>query len=99
MISKYLKIINAKVRKFFELQEDIYIKKVNENLLRAGDFNGIFEKINTLINELDQLKYSLEGNNFLSGINRICRLDLISLRDKFKSDIHKIVQQRDLEPI
>ncbi|KAL4447040.1 hypothetical protein ABPG74_013892 [Tetrahymena malaccensis] len=87
------------VRKFFEMQEEIYIKRVNENLLRSGDFTSIFEKINTLINELDQLRYSLEGNSFLSSINRICRLDLISLRDKFKSDIHKIVQQRDLEPV
>ncbi|KAL4438787.1 hypothetical protein ABPG74_013460 [Tetrahymena malaccensis] len=82
--------------------EQLFIQfksQVQDNVLKASDLTYIFENIKQSIVELDQLSNNLEQGNTIQAIVKVCQLDLKSLIDKFKSDIHKIVDSRDLDPI
>ena len=72
---------------------------MHENILKATDFNGVFDKIKALVQELELLNSNLDNGNTISVVNKICMLDLKSLMDKFRNEIHKVIDSRDLDPI
>jgi hypothetical protein len=89
----------ALVENFFDSCEETLRKKINENVLRANDFAPVFEKIRSLVQELEALNNQLDTTNTISVIRRICLLDLKSMMDKFRGDIHRVVDSKELDPI
>jgi len=48
---------------------------------------------------LEGLNTALDTGNTISVIKKICLLDLKSLMDKFRADIHKVIDSKDLDPV
>ena len=79
------------VNNFFDALEESVKRRVQENMLKAGDFSNVFHKMRNLINELQFLNQDLEVGNVIDNIRKICLLDLKKVMDKFKSDIYKVI--------
>ena len=79
--------------------EELLKQRVHENLLKGSDFEGIFEEMKNIINELEYLRKNLESSNGLNYIKKICMLDLKALMKEFKYKVQKVIKTKDLEPI
>lgn len=79
--------------------EESLKRRVHENLLRFSDFEGIFDKMKNILSELEYLKSSLENQNPLPIIQKICLLDLKALMNKFKGEISSVAESKELDPI
>lgn len=79
--------------------EESLKRRVHENLLKFSDFEGIFDKMKNILAELDYLKNSLENQNPMPIIQKICLLDLKALMNKFKGEISSVAESKELEPI
>lgn len=98
-IRKCREKVQQVINSFFETLEDTFKKRVHENMLKATDFNLVFDKIKALIQELELLNQNLDSGSTINVIKKICLLDLKSLMDKFRSEIHRVIDSRDLDPV
>ncbi|CAD8151879.1 unnamed protein product [Paramecium pentaurelia] len=85
---------------FFKQQENLLETKVKENQLKVRNIGGIFQKIETVIEQLEILRNSLltSSDPFLY-FHKACRLDVKSLLDRYKSDLKKSIKSKELDPI
>ncbi|CAD8140945.1 unnamed protein product [Paramecium octaurelia] len=88
------------IQLFFKQIENLLETKVKENLLKVKNIGGIFQRIQTVIEQLEILRNSLltSSDPFLH-FHKACRLDVKSLLDRYKSDLKKSIKSKELDPI
>ncbi|CAD8143836.1 unnamed protein product [Paramecium octaurelia] len=82
---------------FFKQQENLLENKVKENQLKVRNIGGIFQKIESVIQQLELLRNSLlTSSDPFTHFHKACRLDVKSLLDRYKSDLKKSIKSKEL---
>ncbi|CAD8146974.1 unnamed protein product [Paramecium pentaurelia] len=85
---------------FFKQLENVLETKVKENQLKVKNIGGIFQRIQTVIDQLEILRNSLlNSSDPFQHFHKACRLDVKSLLDRYKSDLKKSIKSKELDPI
>ncbi|CAD8048949.1 unnamed protein product [Paramecium primaurelia] len=85
---------------FFRQLENVLETKVKENQLKVKNIGGIFQRIQTVIDQLEILRNSLlNSSDPFQHFHKACRLDVKSLLDRYKSDLKKSIKSKELDPI
>lgn len=98
-IKKFKERLTFMIESHCLLLEETLKRRVHENLLKGSDFEGVFQEMKNIINEMEFLRKNLDSNNGISYIKKICMLDLKALMKNFKSKVQRVVGTKDLEPI
>lgn len=106
IIKEGLQKINSFKEKIFEIiksycnaVEKNFIKTAKENLLQSTDFKKIFDHMKNVIKDLDYTRNKLENTNKLDPIKKISILDIKHLIEKFRKEIHTIMDSKSIFPI
>ena len=98
-IKKFKERLHMMIESHCNLLEENLKRRVQENLVKGSDFEGIFEEMKNIIAELEFLKKNLETISALTYIKKICMLDLKALMKEFKNKVENVIKNKDLEPI
>lgn len=98
-IQKFKERLGFMIESHCALLEETLKRRVQENLLKSSDFEGVFKEMNNIINEMEFLRKNIDTNNGVSYIKKICMLDLKALMKDFKAKVQKVAGTKDIEPI
>ena len=98
-INMFKEKILESINSYCTILEKNLVKTVNENLLQAEDFKKIFEHMKNVIKDLDYMHNKLENSNKLETIKKISILDVRHLIEKFRREIHSVMDTKSIFPI
>ena len=74
-------------------------KNINRTHTNSNDALEIYEKMKSMISELESLHRDLHTNNSLGVLKKICSLDLKTMMNKFKAEMGRALQKRSSEGV
>ena len=98
-INLFKEKIVENLNSYCNMLEKNLIKTVNENLLQINDFKNIFDHMKNVIKDLDYMKSKLEKTNKVDSIKKISILDVRHLIEKFRKEIHLVMDTKSIYPI
>lgn len=98
-INNFKEKIFEKLNSYCNMLEKNLIKTVNENLLQVTDFKKIFEHMKNVIKDLEYMRNKLEKTNKVDSIKKISILDIRHLIEKFRKEIHSVMDTKSIFPI
>ena len=98
-INNFKEKVLENLNSYCSMLEKNLTKTVNENLLQVNDFQKIFDHMKNVIKDLEYMRNKLEKTSRLDSIKKISILDVRHLIEKFRKEIHTVMDTKSIFPI